>query len=76
MEDLPVFNIHEPHIFIFKGYNGELSQGPKGWHRLEIVFLFLYLFYIERQIVERKANSVKRGNAADTQVGPPRMHQD
>lgn len=45
------------------------TGGPKLGADLRLCFLFLYLSYIERQIVEREASSVKRGSAADTPGG-------
>lgn len=52
-------------------HDSGLSQGLKAWHRLEIVPLFLYLSYIERQIVERKVNSVREGTQLIPRVGHP-----
>lgn len=54
-----------------KCHNGGLSQGPKAWHRLWTVFLFLYLSCIERHIVERKANCVRERIQLIPRLGHP-----
>lgn len=48
-----------------------LSQGSKALHRLWIVFVFLYLSYIERQIAKRKSNTVREETQLIPMLGHP-----